>query len=115
MSAEGRRVAQAAGQSCASWDLLELSFHFAHGPGLEAARLVEHLQKRHLQEPGVAEALTQMLIEIGALHPDGTPVQVPDGEEMMAVAEGPADAEPGKLWTPDSPQSGGGGKIWTPG
>ena len=49
------------------------------------------------------------------MHPDGTPVQVPEGEETMAVAEGPAGAEPGKLWTPDSPQSGGGGKIWTPG
>jgi hypothetical protein len=111
----GRQAALAAGQSCASWDLLELSFRFGHGDGTGAVRLVEHIQGRHLREQGVAETLTHMLIEVGILRPDGTPAQLPAAaEEALAAAAGPAAAEPGKLWTPDSGQTGGGGKIWTP-
>jgi hypothetical protein len=112
---QGRQAAGATGQSCASWDLLELSFRFGHGDGPGAARLIQHVQQRHMAEPGVAEALTHMLIEVGALRPDGSPAQAPPSEEALLAGEGPGAAEPGKLWTPDSPQSGGGGKIWTPG
>ena len=112
---QGRRETQAAGKSCASWDLLELSFRFGRGDELEAVRLIQHVQQQHAREPGIAEALTHMLVEVGVLRPDGTPAQPPVAEEAMAAAEGPAAAEPGKLWTPDSPQSGAGGKIWTPG
>ena len=112
---QGRQEALAAGQSCASWDLLELSFCFGHGDGKEAMRLVEHIQGRHMREQGVAESLTRMLVEVGVLRPDGTPVQFPaETEEALAAAAGPAAAEPGKLWTPDSGQTGSGGKIWTP-
>ena len=36
-------------------------------------RLIEHIQKQHIEEPGVGETLTQMLIDVGLLRPDGTP------------------------------------------
>jgi hypothetical protein len=111
---QGRQAAIAAGQSCASWDLLELSFCFTHGGADRAQQLLQHIQSRHMSERGVAEALTQMLVDVGALRPDGTPARPSLPEEALALAEGPAAAAPGKLWTPDSPQSGG-GKIWTPG
>ena len=111
---DGRRRRRPA-KSCASWDLLELSFRLGRGDGLEAVRLIQHVQKQHGREPGIAEALTHLFVEVGVLRPDGTPAQAHVPEEAMAAAEGPAAAEPGKLWTPDSPQSGGGGKIWTPG
>ena len=112
---QGRQAGLAAGQSCASWDLLELSFRFRHGGADDAGQLFQHIQKRHMAEPGVAAALAQLLVDVGILRPDGTPVQPSAPEEALAMAEGPAAAEAGKLWTPDSPQSGGGGKIWTPG
>ena len=112
---QGRIAAKEAKQSSASWDLLELSLRFGRREGQEAVRLVEHIQSRHLNEPGVGEALTRMLIEVGILRPDGTPAMGPGGSpsEYAAVAEGAGD-EPGKLWTPDSDAAQGGGKLWTP-
>ena len=111
---EGRRDALSSGQSCAVWDLLELSFRFGHGGDIEQAmRLMQHIESQHIQEQGVAQTLTQMLINVGLLNPDGTPVAVP-GRRAAAEAAPPA-AEPSKLWTPGSESSGSGGKLWTPG
>jgi hypothetical protein len=111
----GRRAAEKAGESSASWDLMELSFRVAAHDGQQVMRLIEHIQRHHIEEPGVGESLTQMLIDIGLLRPDGTPATLPEAPEAaMAAAEAPA-AESGGLWTPDSAQPGsGGGKLWTP-
>ncbi|MEN6458042.1 MAG: hypothetical protein ABFC63_03865 [Thermoguttaceae bacterium] len=108
--ARGREQTEAKGQSHAAWDLMELSFSFAHRDGANAVRLLQHIQSRHAEEPGVSEALTQMMIEVGLAHPDGTPVAFP---EDVAGAAAPA-AEPGGLWTPDSEQPAATGKLWTP-
>ncbi len=51
---EGRRAALAAGKSCATWDLLEVAFRFGHGQAAEGLGLIQHLQQRHMAEPGVA-------------------------------------------------------------
>ena len=111
--AEGRRATDAKKASHATWDLMELSLHFANRNGPEAMRLIEHLQKRHISEPGVAEMLTRMLVDVGLLNPDGTPAYLgPEAGEPAMVAEAPA--EPEGLWTPDSAPTGGGGKLWTP-
>jgi hypothetical protein len=112
---EGRSAALAQGRSCASWDLLELSFRFARGDARDAMRLVQHVQQRHIEERGVSQALTRILIEVGLLRPDGTPA-VPSGRREAAPMAEPA-AEPGRIWTPGSeePGGGGGGKLWTPG
>ena len=75
---QGRRAAEAKKQSSASWDLMELSLRFASRDGSEAMRLIEHLQKQHIEEPGVGEALTRMLIDVGLLRPDGTPAFGPE-------------------------------------
>lgn len=107
----GRGAAVSAGRSCASWDLMELTFRYGQRQGEEVSRLINHLQGQHIREPGVAEALTQWLVEVGAIHPDGTPA-VPQPTPAAAEAQ-PAD-DPGKLWTPDSQQPGGEKKIWTP-
>jgi hypothetical protein len=111
----GRRAAEAKKESSASWDLMELSLRFAARDGQQAMRLIQHLQQQHLEEPGVGEALTRMLIDVGLLRPDGTPAFGPGAPQAeMPAAEQPA-AEPGKLWTPDSAEPGsGGGKLWTP-
>ena len=113
----GRKAGQLAGQSCASWDLMELSFRLARREAAEAQRLMQHIQAQHLREPGIAKTLTQMLIDIGVLHPDGTPVAHPGGVPPTAVAA-PGEPPAGRsaIWTPGSESAGGGGggKLWTP-
>ena len=111
---QGRRTAMESGHSCAAWDLLELSFRFGHNDLNEAMRLMQHIETRHIKEPGVAQTLTQMLVDVGLLNPDGTPA-MPAGRPTPAeVAAPPAD--PAKLWTPGGESSGAsGGKLWTPG
>jgi len=109
----GRAAAESSGRSPASWLLLELSYRFARREGHEIQRLIDQIQSRHIEEPGVAEALTRFLVRIGALHPDGTPVAAPPGEPIAAGTEAAA-GEVGKIWTPGSDQSGSGGKLWTP-
>ena len=111
---QGRRAAEAKKESSASWDLMELSLRFAHRDGQQAMRLIEHLQKHHLEEPGVGEALTRMLIDVGLLRPDGTPAFGPETPEPAMATAGEPATEPGGLWTPDSAQPGSGGKLWTP-
>ena len=84
----GRRAMDAKKASHATWDLMELSLHFAHRNGQEAMRLIEHIQKRHVNEPGVAEALTRMLVDVGLLNPDGTPAYLgPEAGEPAMAAE----------------------------
>jgi hypothetical protein len=109
-----RRESLAAGQSCAIWDLMELSFRFGQGDPNEAMRLMQHIESRHINEPGVAQSLTRMLINAGLLNPDGTPVAMPAGMRGGPEAV-PAAAEPSKLWTPGGETAGSGGKLWTPG
>jgi hypothetical protein len=113
---QGRRATEAKKHPSGSWDLMELSLRFSQRNGQEAMRLIDHLQRQHLEEPGVAEALTRMLIDVGLLNPDGTPAIEPEMAEAAAAQEEASAGEPGKLWTPDSAEpSGGGGKLWTPG
>ena len=104
----GRDNSKANGQSCAMWDLLELPIRLERNEPEEMGRLVQHLQSEHINEPGVADALVQFLMQIGAIRPDGMP----------AAEQEPSAAEPetGKLWTPDG-ESAGGEKpsLWTPG
>ncbi len=115
----GRQAAEGVGQSSATWDLLELSFRLQHGNGPEAVRLIEHLQRAHLREPGVAQALADLLMQVGVLRPDGS-MALPAGSaaepQPGIMMPGQEVAEPGKLWTPDgqAPQ-GEKPKIWIPG
>jgi|GEM_PF-978603 len=116
---EGRKLAESNGESSASWDLMELSVQLARGLPDEVARLFEHLQKEHIHEPGVAAALSNFLVQIGALTPDGFVVEespAPSPVEPSLAGSNPQDAESGKLWTPGG-ESGEGGKpkLWIPG
>jgi len=123
----GRQAALDAGRSCASWDLLELSYRFSRGEPAEARQLIEHSQSRHLEEPGVAESFTQLLVQVGVLRPDGTAAPPPPMQQdpMMAsmdqsttappaAAPPAAPADDGKIWTPGSEEPGGEKKLWTP-
>ena len=110
---QARGETRAAGKSCAIWDLMELSLRFGQGDVAEAMRLMQHIESRHIKEPGVAESLTRLLINAGLLNPDGTPAAMPAGPRGgEAVAPPP---EPSKLWTPGGESAAAGGKLWTPG
>jgi hypothetical protein len=114
---QGRHAAEARKQSNASWDLMELSLRFGMRDGKAAMQLIEHIQRTHIEEPGVGEALTQMLVDVGLIRPDGTLAVGPHGPgAAMAPEEAAPAGDSGGLWTPDSaaPSGGGGGKLWTP-
>lgn len=112
----GRQASKASGKSCAPWDLLELPARLQRGEGELAVQLIEHLQRDHGKEPGVGNALVDLLMRFGVLRPDGTAaLPMAHEPEPGIVVPGQEDAQPGKLWTPDS-QAPAGQKsaLWTP-
>ena len=117
---KARVAAEAAKSSTAPWDLAELAMRIARGEPVEADRLMQHIRTEHMREPGVAQALFQILTEAGIIGPDGRP-NIPSERAAAAsplVVPGAAAApEQGKIWTPGSEQPSGGKKsaLWTPG
>jgi hypothetical protein len=117
---EARKRAEAAKKSTAPWDLAELALRIARGDVAEADRLLHHIRSEHVREPGVAQALFQILAEAGIIGPDGRPTAAAAAAGADApgiVVPGAAAAEPGKIWTPGSDAPAGGKKsaLWTPG
>lgn len=114
---EARKAADATKASTAPWDLAELALRIARGEVAEADRVLNHIREQHLREPGVAQALFQILAEAGIIGPDGKPtVPAAAREAPGIVVPGAAAAEPGKIWTPGSEQpSGKKSALWTPG
>ncbi len=116
---QGREVSKTAGQSCAPWDLLELSLQLARGDGESAMGMIGHLQADHLREQGVQEALTQLLVQAGLIRPDGTPAgppPAPGGSVVVSPDQPiPQQQQPQQqIWTPDGDEPGGEKKLWTP-
>ncbi len=97
---------------------MELSYRLDRGEGQEAGRLLEHLEREHLREPGVGPAVQQLLVRHGLLRPDGmpsVPAEAPSQPAAGIVVPG-ATAEPGALWTPEGAKPAGEKpKIWVPG
>ena len=108
---QGRQGSLAAGQSCASWDLLELSFRFRHGGADDAWSGCSNTSRdatcRSRAWPRPWPNYSSTPACCGPTAPPSRRPPMP--EDALAMAEGPAAAEAGKLWTPDSPQAGGGG------
>jgi hypothetical protein len=114
---EARQISRAAKKSTAPWDLTEFAMRIARGEVAEADRLMQRIRTEHIHEPGVAQALYQILADAGIIGPDGRPAMLRGAaprEGADIVVPGGA-AEPGKLWTPDSDQpTGSKSKLWTP-
>jgi hypothetical protein len=117
---KARDVADAAKKSTAPWDLAEFALRITRGEMAEADRLLYHIRDSHINEPGVAQALYQILADAGIIGPDGRPTAAAAAAAGQGapdiVVPGAGGAEPGKLWTPDGDQPQGGKKstIWTP-
>ncbi|MBN8627173.1 MAG: hypothetical protein J0M17_16970 [Planctomycetes bacterium] len=122
-----RKAAEEQKQSTAPWDLEEVELRLRRGEPEEFGRLVEHIQSQHIREPGVAQALMQLLYQAGVIGPDGRPRGMPGGGVGVpgvtvpgAAMPASSDAGSGGLWTPDgggAPAAGGGQKsgLWVPG
>jgi hypothetical protein len=109
-----REAAEAAKKSTAPWDLAELAMRISRAEVAEADRLLHHIREQHIREPGVAQALFEILAEAGIIGPDGKPTAQAAPQDPSLVVPGAA-AEPGKIWTPDSDQpTGKKSALWTP-
>jgi hypothetical protein len=115
---KAQAAARAAGQSCARWDLDEFVLRLRMGDGPEASRLLEHVQSQHAKEPGVRQALMQLLVQAGIISPDGQPraPQAATTGSGLVLPGGAAAPEAGKLWTPGGETPPGKkSALWTPG
>jgi hypothetical protein len=118
--AKARGVEEEAGRSPAKWLLQELRLRLMIGDSERCQEIVGTLRTRHLQEPGVAEAVYSLLAQAGVIQPPGQAAGPPDampGADPTSVVSGEApDAGGGKIWTPGSDEGEGEKKtIWTPG
>ena len=113
---EARSAAEKARQSCARWDMEEFALRLRRGDVAESSQLLQHLQSRHGKEPGVRQALMQLLYEAGIIGPDGRPVAQAGAEAAGIVVPGAQAAPAGKLWTPGGDASPAKkSALWTPG
>ena len=108
---KGREWAVSARQSSGQWDLLEVQVRLSRGEVEHFDRLIKHLMTEHKDEPDVREAVFRLLVDLGLMHPDGRPMHAAQAEAAMPMA---AAAEPGKLWTPESVQTGERKALWVP-
>ncbi len=121
---QAREQAEAIGQSPAPWLFRELEMRMMTGDSRRATELFRVLQTRHINEPGVSQALYSLLVRIGAVTPDGKPaaaaMQEQPGQAPGVVTGQPEPAAaPEGLWTPDAPKRPEAGgekpKLWVPG
>ena len=112
-----QKAAVDGGTSPARWLLSELSIRLSRGEGAECERLARTLQTRHGNEPGVAQALYELLVSAGVISPDGA-AAAPQSQ-AVASEEPAADQPASKIWTPDDAQPADSGeqksKLWVPG
>jgi hypothetical protein len=117
---EARQYSLEKGESPARWLLSELSIRLPRMEADTCDQLIQTLQTRHMEEPGIAEGLYRLLVSYGVITPEGQPTTAAGraGPAPQAVAE-PA-AEVGQIWTPGGDaaapaQSAQKSKLWVPG
>jgi hypothetical protein len=115
---QAQEYAKSKSASPAQFMLMELQIRLTVGDGRGAQRLIEVLSTQYRREPGVAQALTQILVQLGVLTPDGkmrapaagaAPRTAPVGTEPAATTAG--------VWTPGDPVSAPAEKkssLWLP-
>lgn len=119
--ARARQASIDRGESPATWLLAELPIRLSRLELAETQQLIRALQSRHINEPGIAQGLYEVLVSFGIITPDGTPA-IPAGMPARQPAAEPAMAAAGsgsKLWTPESSGAAPAGepksKLWVPG
>jgi Flp pilus assembly protein TadD len=116
-NAQGRQASVALGRSPAKWLIEELHLRLVRGEAEAAQRIFNRIQTNHIREPGVAQALHSLLVQLGLITPDGRPAAEAARGPAAPAASVPPPA--GKIWTPgsDAPAPVGEKKpnLWVPG
>lgn len=130
---KAQEIAKAKGRSPARYLLAELPYRLQRGEEQESRRILNLLTTKHAREPGIQEALLNLLAQLGLVRVDpatGRPVMMIPSAGVPGAAPTALGAEPdltaaapppkSGLWTPDAavPASGGGeskSKLWIPG
>ncbi|MCA9123998.1 MAG: hypothetical protein H6822_13045 [Planctomycetaceae bacterium] len=116
--ADAKKNASDAGESPARWLLAELSIRLSRADTAECQTLVQTIQSRYMQEPGVAQGLYEILVSYGIISPEGRPAGPrPVGTPPTASTAASTEAA-SPLWTPDAPVAASGSeksKLWIPG
>ena len=98
---QAQEAATAAGKSPARFLIAEIPIRIQRREIDEFRKLFDRLSTKHINEPGVAQALQSILYQLGILRPDGslaTP-RTPPGAAATTTSTVPPPA--GGLWTPD--------------
>jgi tetratricopeptide (TPR) repeat protein len=97
------------GKSEAEWAVQELELHLEQGDGTRMQQVITEIRDQHLNTPGVAESVHNLLQSAGLLPADGAGQQATGSRPNVHSASGP----PG----PKSPPVPDGKRpaIWTPG
>jgi len=125
---KAKELRVAAGGSPATFLLMELPLRLRRGEAEEAQRVFAEIRSKHLDEPGVANALTQIMVEMGLVSPQQlAAAQSRSMPSPIAGADSPAPARvasvtgtPAPTWTPGQPIAAGEqpaqkSKLWLPG
>jgi hypothetical protein len=67
---KAQQAARARKESPAPWLVMELSLRIRRGEPDEFIRLLNELQARHMSEPGIAHAVTQIMVRYGMISQD---------------------------------------------
>jgi hypothetical protein len=127
---KAQEIAKSKGRSPARYLLSELPYRLQRGEEQESRRILNLLSTRHAKEPGVQEALLNLLAQLGLVRVDpatGRPIILMPSGAVPGAATTPLEpaaaatpAPHSALWTPDelvpTPASGESkSKLWIPG
>jgi len=115
---KAQEAATAAGRSPARYLLAEVPIRLQRMEQQEFVRLIDTLRTKHINEPGIAQALYALLSQLGLLRAPTGGVPMGAGAPPMPAAAAPAPQS--GLWTPDqgapaAPGGQGKSKLWLPG
>lgn len=100
------------GESPARYLLMELQARVAAGDGQRAQQIVQTVSSRHASEPGISQALMQILVNMGVISPDGR-MRAPDGRPAPSMAAAGPGGEAAAA--PAAPQAEKKSGLWLPG
>ena len=98
----------------------EMQMQLMLGNAEEGQALMKAISSRHIEEPGVREAMMQFMMSMGVDPRQGAPGAAP-APGTAAPAAGPTPnpaAGAGGVWSPEAPpaaEEGGESKLWVPG
>ena len=110
-------VAVENGSSPANWLLAELSVRFRRMEIERVEQLIQRIQTQHIQEPGIAQGLHEMLVQFGVISADGQSRASTSSAVSQTATRAP---EAGKIWTPETGEASNEGEekkssLWVPG